>query len=128
MRKRIMKTHQEEDIGRLKLQLEGWNIAVQRENVSYWRKRLAKTNQQTVWKVIQKHNTHHKPIRPLNGVSACEGKCQILRSAFFPDLAIQIADLAPDIILSKSDLREELSPITPSEIFFLFVIILYSAT
>jgi hypothetical protein len=28
-------------------------------------------NQQTVWKVIRKHNTHHKPIPPLNGASNC---------------------------------------------------------
>jgi hypothetical protein len=43
MRRRIRKTHQQEDIGRLKLQLEGWNIAVQRAKVRYWHKRLVET-------------------------------------------------------------------------------------
>jgi hypothetical protein len=115
-RRRIRKTHREEDIGRLKAQLEGWNIAVQRAKVGYWHKCLAETNRQTVWKAIRKHNTHHKPTPPLNGASTFKGKCQILRSALFPDPAIQIADLAPDTILSKSDLREVFSPITPSEV------------
>jgi hypothetical protein len=35
----------------------------------------------------------------------------------FPDPAIRITDLTPDIILSKSDLREEFSPITTSEVW-----------
>jgi hypothetical protein len=116
-RRRIRKTHREEDIVRLKVQLEGWNTAVQRAKERYWHEQLAETNQQTVWKVIRKHNAHYKPIHPLNGVSTFEGKCQVLRTALFPDPAIQISDLAPDTVLSKCDLRKEFSATTSSEIW-----------
>jgi hypothetical protein len=102
---------------KIKSPLEGWNTAVQRANERYWHKRLAETNQQTVWKVIRKHNTHYKPIPPLNGVSTFEGKCQVLRTALFPDPAIQIFDLAPDTILSKCDPRKEISAIASSKIW-----------
>ena len=50
---------------------------------------LQTTSTKTVWKMIQYHNTHHKPIAPLEGRSDFMGKCEVLRNALFPTVNME---------------------------------------
>jgi len=57
-----------------------WSILVRNAKSAYRIHQLEATSTRTVWKTIQHHNTHHKPIPPLQGRSDFKGKCQVLRN------------------------------------------------
>jgi hypothetical protein len=65
--------------------------------------------------IIRKHNTHHRPIPPLNGRVIFDEKCSILRNALFPEKIAPSLQIPPDFVDSKVDLRTELDPITIRE-------------
>ena len=75
---------------------------------------LETVSTQTVWKTLKHHNTHHKPIPPLDGRSDFRGKCDVLRQALFPDI-VQRSPLLPNLLTSKKDLRHYMSGITVYE-------------
>ena len=81
--------------------------------------RLQTTSTKTVWKMIQYHNTHHKPIPPLEGWSDFKGKCEVLRNALFPTVNMeQRTPLPANLLTSKKDLCHHTRVVTALEIHF----------
>jgi hypothetical protein len=63
-----------------------WLNMVRNAKTAYRIHQLESVSTQTVWKMIKHHNTHYKPIPPLDGRSDFQGKCDVLRKALFPDM------------------------------------------
>ena len=76
---------------------------------------LEATSTQTVWKMIKHHNTHYKPIPPLEGRLDFQGKCDVLQAALFPN-TLQPTPLPPNLLTSKKDLRHYTNSITVFDI------------
>ena len=55
-----------------------WSKMVRNARTAYRIYQLETVSTQTVWKTLKHHNTHHKPIPPLDGRSDFQGKCDIL--------------------------------------------------
>jgi len=66
-----------------------WSILVRNTKPAYRIHQLEATFTWTVWKTIQHHNTHHKPILPLQGRSDFKGKCEVLRNSLFPTVNME---------------------------------------
>jgi len=62
-----------------------WSIMVWKAKTAYRIHQLENASTRTVWKTLKHHNTHHKPIPPLDGRPDFQGKCDVLRKALFPD-------------------------------------------
>jgi ribonuclease HI len=92
-----------------------WSTMVRNAKTAYRIHQLEATSTRTVWKTIKHHNTHHKPIPPLDGRSDFQGKCDVLRKALFPDTQQRIP-LSPNLLPSKKDLRHYTSGVTAYEI------------
>jgi ribonuclease HI len=91
-----------------------WSNMVRNAKSAYRIHQLETVSTQTVWKTLKHHNTHHKPIPPLNGRSDFRGKCDVLRKALFPDM-VQQSPLPPNHLTSKKDLRHYISGVTAYE-------------
>jgi len=92
-----------------------WSIMVQNAKTAYCIHQLENASTRTVWKTLKHHNTHHKPIPPLDGRPDFQGKCDVLREELFPD-TVQRTPLPADLLTSKKDLRHYKSGITAYEI------------
>jgi len=92
-----------------------WSIMVQNAKTAYCIRQLETTTTRTVWKTVKHHNTHHKPLPPLEGKSDFQGKCDVLRKALFPNTT-QRTPLSPNLLTSKKDLRHFTSKITAFEV------------
>jgi hypothetical protein len=86
--------------------------------------KLEGTSPTTVWNIIRKHNTHHRPIPPLNGRVNFDGKCSVLRSTLFPEKMAPSLQIPPNFVDSKADLRTELRPVTIREVYNIHVLTL----
>ena len=80
-----------------------WSNMVRNATTAYRIHQLESVSTQTVWKTLKHHNTHHKPIPPLDRLSDVQGKCDVLRKALFPDM-VQQSPLPPNLLTSKKDL------------------------
>jgi hypothetical protein len=92
-----------------------WSTMVRNAKTAYRIHQLETVSTRTVWKTLRHHNTHHKPIPPLDGRADFRGKCDVLREALFPDM-VQPTPLSADLLPSKKDLRHYMSVVTVSEI------------
>jgi len=93
-----------------------WSILVRNAKTAYRIHQLESTSTRTVWKTIQHHNTHHKPIPPLLGRSDFKGKCEVLHNSLFPTVNMeQRTPLPADLLTSKRDIRHHTRPVTASE-------------
>jgi len=63
-----------------------WSVMVRNAKTAYRVQQLESSSTGTVWKTIEHHNTHHKPIPPLEGKTDFQGKCDVLRAALFPSV------------------------------------------
>jgi len=88
---------------------------VRNAKTAYCIRQLETTTTRTVWKLEKHHNTHHKPLPPLEGKSDFQGKCDVLRKALFPNTT-QRTPLPPNLLTSKKDLRHFTSKITAFEV------------
>jgi len=78
---------------------------------------LEAASTRTVWKTIRHHNTHHRPIPPLEGQSDFQGKCDALCTALFPEINTEgWTPLPPNLLTSKKDLRHHTRDVTAKEI------------
>jgi len=94
-----------------------WSTMVRNAKIAYRIHQLEATSTRTVWKMIQHHNTHHKPIPPLDGQSDFIGKCDALRNALFPTVNTQPQPPLPaNIVTSRKDLHQQTSQVTAMEI------------
>jgi len=87
---------------------------VRNAKTAYRIHQLETVSTRTVWKTLKHHNTHHKPIPPLDGRSDFQGKCDVLRNALFPN-TMQQTPLPVDLLTSKKDLRHYMSGVTAYE-------------
>jgi len=62
-----------------------WSIMVRNAKTAYRIRQLETTTTRTVWKTVKHHNTHHKPLPPLEEKSDFQGKCDVLQKALFPN-------------------------------------------
>jgi ribonuclease HI len=92
-----------------------WSTMVQNAKTAYRIHQLEATSTRTVWKTIKHHNTHNKPIPPLDGRTDFQGKCDILREALFPSITQQ-TPLPPNLLISKKDLRYQIRDVTRYDI------------
>jgi len=88
-----------------------WSTMVQNAKTAYRIHQLEATSTRTVWNTIKHHNTHYKPILPLEGHTDFQGKCDVLRIALFPN-TLQPTPLPPNLLTSKEDLRHHTNSIT----------------
>jgi ribonuclease HI len=91
-----------------------WSTMVRNAKTAYRIHQLETVSTRTVWKTLKHHNTHHKPIPPLDGRCDFQGKCDVLRKALFPDTAQQMP-LPANFLSSKKDLRHYSSGISAYE-------------
>jgi len=93
-----------------------WTTMVRNAKTAYRVHQLESSSTQTVWKTIRHHNTHHKPIPPLEGRSDFQGKCDVLRTTLFPPIDMeQQTPLLPNLLPSQKDLRHQTRGVTAAE-------------
>jgi len=63
-----------------------WSTMVRNAKTAYRIQQLQAASSKTIWRTIYHHNTHHKPIPPLNGQTTFKGKYNVLRNALFPSV------------------------------------------
>jgi len=94
-----------------------WTTMVRAAKTAYRIKQLQTTNTRTIWKTIRHHNTHHRPILPLEGQTEFRAKCASLRNALFPAVNNLPRQHLPDNFLtSKLDLYRQSHPVTAREV------------
>jgi len=75
--------------------------------------RLQNATTRTIWKTIQRHSTHKKPIPPLEGQSDFGDKCKALQNTLFPPVNMDPGTaLPPDLLTDTRDIRHHTRPVT----------------
>jgi len=83
----------------------------------------------TVWEMIEYHNTHHKPILPLEGRYDFKGKCEVLCNALFPMVNTkQQTPLPATLLTCKKDLCHYTQEVTVSEIHLAVTLLKYGTS
>jgi len=94
-----------------------WTLMVRTAKTAYRIKQLQSTTTKSIWKTLHHHNTHHRPIPPLEGQSGFQAKCNILRNALFPAVNSAPRQPLPDNFLSsKLDMYQQNHPVTIREV------------
>jgi hypothetical protein len=94
-----------------------WTKMVQTVKAAYRIKQLQSTTTKSVWKTLHHHNTHHRPIPPLEGQTDFQAKCDVLRSALFPAVNNLPRQKLPDNFLSsKLDMYQQNRQVTAREV------------
>jgi len=95
-----------------------WTAMVRAAKTAYCIKQLQSRDTKNIWKTIHHHNTHHRPIAPLEGQSDFKGKCASLRNALFPAVNnLSGQPLPPNFLTSKIDMYQQIRPVTSREVF-----------
>jgi len=93
-----------------------WTTMVHNAKMTYHVHRLQNATTRTIWKTIQCHSTHNKPIPPLEGQSDFRDKCKALRNALFPPVnTAPRTPLPPDFLTHTRDIRPHTRPVTIHE-------------
>ena len=96
---------------------------------AYRIKQLQSTNTKAIWKTIRHHNTHHRPIPPLEGHTAFQDKCASLRNALFPAVNnIPRHHLPDNFLTSKLDLYRQCQPVTIHEVSLAITHLIYGTS
>ena len=94
-----------------------WAMMVCTAKAAYRIKQLQSTTTKSIWKTLHHHNTHHRPIPPLEGQTRFQAKCDVLRNALFPAVNSTPRQPLPNNFLSsKLDLYQQNHPITIHEV------------
>jgi hypothetical protein len=94
-----------------------WTQMVWTAKAAYRIKQLQSTTTKSVWKTLRHHNTHHRPIPPLEGQIDFQAKCDVLRNALFPAVNNLPRQKLPDNFLSsKLDMYQQSHPVTAREV------------
>jgi len=106
-----------------------WSTMVRNAKTTYRIQQLQAASSKTIWKTIHHHNTHHKPIPPLNGQTTFRGKCDALRNALFPPVnATPRTQLPPGLLTSAKDIRQHTKPVTIQETHLAIVHLKYGTS
>jgi len=90
---------------------------VRAAKTAYRIKQLQSANYKNTWKTIRHHNTHHRPIPPLEGQTDFKAKCASLRNALFPAVNnLPRQPLPPNFLTSKLDMYQQTYPVTSREV------------
>jgi len=94
-----------------------WTMMVCTAKAAYRIKQLQSTTTKSIWKTLHHHNTHHRPIPPLEGQTGFQAKCDVLRNALFPAINSSPRQPLPNNFLSsKLDMYHQNNPITTQEV------------
>jgi len=95
-----------------------WTAMVRAAKTAYRIKQLQSRDTKNIWKTIRHHNTHHRPIPPLEGQSDFKGKCASLWNVLFPAVDnLSCQPLPPNFLTSKIDMYQQIRPFTSREVF-----------
>jgi len=90
---------------------------VRAAKAAYRIKQLQSANTKSIWKTIRHHNTHQRPIPPLEGQTDFKDKCTLLRNALFPAVNnLSRQPLPPNFLTSKLEMYQQTRPITTHEV------------
>jgi len=79
--------------------------------------------------MIQCHNTHNKPIPPLEGQSGFEDKCRVLCNTLFPPVnTAPRSPLPPDLLTHLKDICHYTRPVTIHQTHLEIAHLKYSAS
>jgi len=93
-----------------------WTTIVHNAKTTYHVHRLQNATTRTIWKTIQCHSTHNKPIPPLEGQFNFGDKCKALRNSLFPPVNTDPqTPLPPDLLTHTRDIRQHTRPVTIHE-------------
>ena len=102
---------------------------VRNAKTAYRIQQLQAASSKTIWKTIYHHNTHHKPIPPLNRQTTFRGKCDALCNALFPPVnATPRTRLPPGLLTSTKDIRHHTKPVTIQETHLAIVYLKYGTS
>jgi len=106
-----------------------WTTMVCNAKTTYHIHRLQKATTRTIWKTIQRHSTHNKPIPPLEGQSNFGDKCKALRNALFPpvNMALQ-TPLLRNLLTHMRDIHHHTRPVTIHETRLVIVHLKYGTS
>jgi ribonuclease HI len=94
-----------------------WTAMVRAAKTAYRIKQLQSADTKNIWKTIRHHNTHQRPIPPLEGQTDFKGKCASLRNALFPAVNnLPRQPLPPLFLTSKFDMYQQTRPVTTREV------------
>jgi hypothetical protein len=94
-----------------------WTQMVRTAKAAYRIKQLQSTTTKSVWKTLRHHNTHHRPIPPLEGQTDFQAKCDVLRNALFPAVNnLPRQKLSDNFLSSKLDMYQQSHPVTAREV------------
>ena len=94
-----------------------WTRSIREAKRRYWNERLSTTTPVSVWATTRRHDTHERPVPPLEGQVTFHEKCAVLRMALYPDPTSAPPPALPDDlgIRSDCDLQIEFSAVTRAE-------------
>ena len=94
-----------------------WTKMVRAAKAAYRIKQLQSATTRSIWKTLHHHNTHHRPIPPLEGQTDFQAKCDVLRNILFPAVNDSPPQSLPNNFLpSKLDLYQQTQPVTIREV------------
>ena len=90
---------------------------VRAAKTAYCIKQLQSVNIKSIWKTVRAHNTHQRPIPPLEGHTNFKDKCMSLRNTLFPAVNnLPRQHLPPNFLTSKVDMYQQTRPVTTHEV------------
>jgi len=93
-----------------------WTTMVHNAKTMYHVHQLQNAITRTIWKTIERHSTHNKPIPLLGEQSHFGDKCKALRNALFPPVkTAPRTPLPPDFLTHTRDICHHTRPVTIHE-------------
>ena len=97
--------------------------------MTYHVHRLQNATTRTIWKTIQRHSTHNKPIPSREGQFDFGHKCKALRNALFPPVnTAPWIPLPPDLLTHMRDMCHHTRPVTTHETHLAIAHLKYSTS
>jgi len=94
-----------------------WTKVVRAAKAAYRIKQLQSATMRSIWKTLHHHNTHHRPISPLERQTDFQAKCDILRNALFPVVnGSPLQSFPNNFLSSKLDLYQQTQPVSIREV------------
>jgi len=94
-----------------------WTAMVRTAKTAYRIRQLQSANTKNIWKTIRHHNTHQRPLPPLEGQTTFKDKCTSLRNALFPAVNnLPRPPLPSNFLTSKLDMYQQTRPVTTREV------------
>jgi hypothetical protein len=94
-----------------------WKAAVSHARSQYIASTLAAVDQQSVWRILKRHQAHRRALPAIDGAEDFEGKCAAFRAALFPPATAAAPEPLHDgFIRGTADLRDEYRPVIRADV------------